>query len=102
MARRSFPVLSLRVDLPLKAQVDAEFRVTKASLLGESFVKRLATSLATAGGLALMLVDFTPNSSLAWAWGWRYYPCYGGHMYHYPYAYLHVCIADRPTHGVGY
>jgi hypothetical protein len=38
-------------------------------------MKRLAILLATAGGLALMLVTFTPNSSAAWAWGWRYYPC---------------------------
>ena len=50
-------------------------------------MKRLATLLVAAGGLTLMLVTFTPNSSAAWAWGWRHYPCYGGYMYHYPYAY---------------
>jgi len=50
-------------------------------------MKRLTTLLAAVGGLALMLVAFTPNSSAAWAWGWRYNPCYGGYMHHYPYAY---------------
>jgi hypothetical protein len=51
-------------------------------------MKKLATLLAATGGLALILVAFTPNSSAAWAWGWRYYPCYGPYMYHYPYAYF--------------
>src|SRR6476620_4060505 len=50
-------------------------------------MKRLATLLMAVGGLALMLVAFTPNSSAAWAWGWRYNPCYGCYMHHYPYAY---------------
>jgi len=50
-------------------------------------MKKLATLLAATGGLALILVAFTPNSS-AWAWGWRYYPCYLPYMYRYPYAYF--------------
>ena len=50
-------------------------------------MKRLAT-LLVAAGLALVLVAFISNFSTAWAWGWRhYYPCYGGYMHHYPYAY---------------
>ena len=48
-------------------------------------MKRLATLLVAAAGLALMLVAFISNFSTAWAWGWRhYYPCYGGYRHHYP------------------